>query len=139
MEEIWRDIPGREGRYQVSNLGNARRLRHVTEKGTHLQAMNCKAYIDTVGYYHFNMNGSVYVHRVVAIAFLPNLEGKREVNHKDGDKSNNCLDNLEWMTKFENAQHAKANGLNYDGRNSSSGSSYKGWETRRRNKALNNK
>ena len=51
------------------------------------------------------------IHRYVAFAFLPIIEGKTFVNHKDGNKSNNCVDNLEWCTHKENMQHAKKTGL----------------------------
>ena len=55
-----------------------------------------------------------HVHRLLALTFIPNPLGKPEVNHKDGDKLNNLLDNLEWVTKKENAQHAQATGLSYE-------------------------
>ena len=52
-----------------------------------------------------------YVHRLVAKKYLPNPENKRTVNHKDGDRTNNCVDNLEWATIGENLKHARDNGM----------------------------
>ena len=66
------------------------------------------------GYHTVNMNGlTKRVHRVVAECFIGNPEGKRTVNHKDGDKSNNGVSNLEWATHSENTQHAYDNDLNW--------------------------
>lgn len=69
--------------------------------GRFLNQYNCN------GYKQVNINGKlIYVHRVVASAFIPNQENKPQVNHKDGDKSNNCASNLEWATASENQKHA---------------------------------
>lgn len=62
-----------------------------------------------------NKNSLHSIHRLVAQAFIPNPENKKTVNHKDGNKLNNCIDNLEWATEKENQQHKWKNGLaNYN-------------------------
>lgn len=73
-------------------------------------------WLDTYGYPCVTLSGhgpSFLVHRLVATAFIPNPENKPEVNHKDGVKEHRYVDNLEWCTTLENAQHAKRMGLNY--------------------------
>jgi hypothetical protein len=62
--------------------------------------------------YADNVGKKLYVHRLMAELYINNPENKRTVNHKDGDKHNNCLTNLEWSTDGENIQHAYDNGLN---------------------------
>lgn len=119
MEEIWRDVEGYKGYYQVSNLGNVLSLeRTITTKRGYefkckaktLQPTKARGY-QTLRLRKNQKYKSFLVHRLVAIAFLPNPEGKKEVNHIDGNKENNRLDNLEWATHQENLIHAYANGL----------------------------
>lgn len=115
MEEIWKDIEGYEGYYQVSNLGKVRSIdRYVKHslghvrlaKGKQLSVSNHGDY-DTVVLYREGYKPKGFnVHRLVAVAFIPNPENKPEVNHKDGDKSNNIVSNLEWSTYSENTRHA---------------------------------
>lgn len=76
-----------------------------------------KGYINKMGYlvYYFSFNGvkrELYAHRMVAQTFIPNPENKECVNHKDGNKLNNNINNLEWVTKAENNRHARDTGLN---------------------------
>ena len=107
MEE-WRDIPGYESFYQVSNLGNVRSIRFN-------KVRNMKSW-DSHGYRAVELciNNNRYivgVHQLVALAFIPNPENKPEVNHKDRNRSNNNVENLEWVTQSENVAHAYRNGV----------------------------
>jgi hypothetical protein len=116
MEEIWKDIEGYEGIYQVSNLGRARSLDRTIisgaynspmfKKGTILKPQP-KGYIGYVGL-SLSKDGkreNVYIHRLVAKAFIPNPDNLPEVNHKDENKKNNRADNLEWVTTQENINY----------------------------------
>lgn len=98
-EEVWKDIPSLD-RYQASNLGNIRYKGHTKRK---LQ-LNSSGYL----YLGVRVNGkfmNLRVHRLVAETFLPKIDGKEFINHIDGDKTNNCVDNLEWCTASENEIH----------------------------------
>lgn len=122
MEEEWKDVPGYEGLYQVSSLGNVKSL------DTYLIDKNGKKYLKrgralkltkwiykrscpkhpgfTVMLYRNKAPKRFTVHRLVAITFIPNPENKPQVNHKDGDRTNNRVDNLEWVTQSENMLHS---------------------------------
>ena len=105
--EIWKDIEGYKGLYQVSNKGRVKRLlgtserilRPVIKSSGYLKVVLCK-------------NGRVkqfQLHRLVANAFIPNLDNKPQVNHLDENKLNNCVYNLEWATAKENINHGTRN------------------------------
>lgn len=116
MEEIWKDIRGYEGLYQVSNLGRVKSLERMTSQNKHLkEKLTCLNKLshgyNNVGLCKQGKTKAFYVHRLVAEAFIPNPENKPQVNHIDGCKTNNKVDNLEWVTQSENMQHAYRTGL----------------------------
>lgn len=119
MEEIWKDIVGFEGLYQVSNLGRVRTLFRVITRANNrphtIKQRILKPAKDTGGYLRvaLSKDGKLYtkkVHRLVAEAFCL-FEVLLEVDHIDGDKTNNKSDNLEWVTRSENVQRAFDSGL----------------------------
>lgn len=121
MKEVWKDIEGYEGLYQISNLGNVKSLdRKVNAKnnkkrlikGTFLKLRFNNRNYNIVSLYKNNIQEVRFIHRLVAETFIPNPENKPEVNHIDGDKQNNKIDNLEWCTRTENNKHAWKTGLN---------------------------
>lgn len=113
MDEIWRDIEGYEGLYQVSNKGRVKSLYKGSER-------ILSPGIDGSGYMfvclcHDNVRKYFKLHRLVAQTFISNQENKPQVNHKDENKKNNCVDNLEWATSKENinyGSHTERSGLN---------------------------
>lgn len=114
MEEQWKDIEGYEGKYQVSDLGRVRSLDRTVHtmrfgkpcdiffRGTIIRQVKRKNGYMKVGLYRNNELKTFNVHRLVAIAFIPNSQNLPCINHKDEDKANNRADNLEWCTYLYN-------------------------------------
>lgn len=112
MKEIWKDIVGYEGRYQISNLGNVLCLNYKNTHKPHLLSIfTTKTGYNQIHLTKANKQSRFFVHVLVAKAFIPNPYNKPQVNHIDGNKQNNCVDNLEWVTAKENIEHAMQNGL----------------------------
>jgi len=109
LKEVYKDIPGYEGKYAVSNLGNVMSLNYLnTRKKKVLTPIKHHG-----GYLivHLGQGKIKLIHTLVAEVFIEKSEGKRFVNHIDGDKQNNVVTNLEWVTSKENMNHAIRTGL----------------------------
>lgn len=105
--ENWKPVEGFEKLYEVSDKGRVRTTRGLVLK-THQQN---SGYLQTT----FTLNGKrtkYLVHRLVALHFISNPEDKKYVNHKNGNKLDNSVENLEWVTNSENILHARTTGLN---------------------------
>ena len=115
MEQvIWKPIVGYEGRYEVSNTGQIRSLDIYIDCGINIRFCRGRIkpiYTNNRGYCFVSLcmegKGTRHlVHRLVAEAFIPNTDKKPQVNHIDGNITNNCADNLEWVTDDENKAHS---------------------------------
>jgi|LGVF01.2.fsa_nt_gb hypothetical protein len=120
MIEVWKDVKGYIGLYQVSNLGNVKSIDSLVNTKGNSKRLNrgrkLKPFTSNDGYYRIclsknNNKKNHSLHRLVLQAFVPNPLNKRTGNHKDCNKLNNFVENLEWATYKENVNHAWNNGL----------------------------
>lgn len=111
IKEVWKDVVGHEGRYMVSNLGRVKSMNYLGHSGERV----LKTTRHHTGYMVISLGKKpkkmYLVHILVATAFIENPYGKRYVNHIDGNKENNTVENLEWVTSAENVHHAIRTGL----------------------------
>ena len=124
MQEIWKDVPGYEGLYQVSNMGRVKSLARTRKmnlpgRDTASVSERILKFGASQGYHAVTLakdgiNRKIRLHKLVALVFVPNPDNKPDINHKDGDKHNNRSDNLEWVTPSENQRHAISTGLRKD-------------------------
>ena len=105
--EVWKEIEGYEGMYSVSTPGNVYSIR----SGKLLKPNKDHGGYLYVSLFNHCKQKCAKIHRLVAEAFIKNPETKRTVNHIDGNKENNCVENLEWATHSENIIHANKSGL----------------------------
>lgn len=118
VTELWKDIKGYEGLYQISNLGRVKSLSRITSQNKILPEIILKPQLCGHGYFAVGLckNGKMtnnYIHRLVADMFILNPSDLQQVNHIDGDKSNNCVENLEWISNSDNNLHAVKNKLKF--------------------------
>lgn len=125
MQEEWKDIKDYEGIYQVSNLGRIKHLEQteytynyrtktMLKRVRKERILSCKRIGNNYITVDLSKNGNFVakaLHRLVAETFIPNPDNKKQVNHIDGNKQNNRVDNLEWTTASENNKHAWNTGL----------------------------
>lgn len=119
LQEIWKPVVGYEGLYEVSSFGRVKSLPIVLKRNSGSFKRGEKILSNQVGTHgrleiSITKNGvpkRVSVHRLVAIAFIPNPDNKETVNHIDGNPKNNHVDNLEWMSVSDNIRHGFKNGL----------------------------
>lgn len=127
MEEVWKDIPGYEGWYQVSNIGRVKRLKKIHCNHGKVNVVErehiLKPTLDKKGYFVVILSNQgenrkhVKVHRLVANAFIPNDECKPQVDHINRIRTDNTVNNLRWVTNSENQfNSSKTRFLNYKGK-----------------------
>ena len=105
-EENWKDIEGYEGLYQVSDKGRVKSLNYNhTGKEKIMKLKTTKKGYLSIALHKYGKQEYLRVHRLVAQAFIPNPDNLPQVNHKDEDKTNNCVENLEWCTAKYNLEY----------------------------------
>lgn len=107
MDEIWKDIEGYKGLYQISNKGRVKSLYNGSER-------ILRPWINNDGYLNVKLYKNTaaqhrLVHRLVAKVFISNPDNKLQINHKDENKLNNCVENLEWITCIDNCNYGTRN------------------------------
>lgn len=115
-QELWADVQGYEGLYQISTIGN---YRSMPKKycGIFKPMRELKKCLMKNGYYTVTLSKAgegcraIPIHKLMAITFLPNPNGYDQVNHKNGIKTDNRIENLEWCSRSQNMIHAFSNGL----------------------------
>ena len=121
MQEIWEDVEGYEGYYQISNFGRIksvdRKIKKRNRAVVFFKGKIIKQTISKFGYYRCTLHligtrKTFLTSRIVGITFIPNPNNLPQINHKDGIKKNNYVNNLEWATCSENHKHAFRLGLN---------------------------
>jgi len=128
MKVLWKDINDYKGLYQISNTGLVKSLSRKVIGGNNIRTLKeriLKHNVNKKGYKYVNLHRennslTVTIHRLVAVHFLPCSENELQVNHKDCNKLNNNVDNLEWCTPEENTKHAVKNSLYLYGENNKS-------------------
>ena len=118
MQEIWKDIKGYEGRYQVSNYGKVKSLTRKVDTFNGQRTIEgkiLKPLITNTGYFRVDLkqhqkHNYISIHRLVAETFIPNPNNYPIINHKDGNPKNNQIDNLEWCSQSYNVKYAYTHG-----------------------------
>lgn len=111
--EIFKPIIGYEHNYEISNLGRVRNIN--TNK--YIKINTGKVGYKVVNLWKNNEYKTKYIHRLIAIYFIPNINEHKQINHIDGDKLNNNIENLEWCSQKDNVQHGYTTGLTSIGEN----------------------
>ena len=105
LKEIWKDVQGFDGLYQVSNIG---RVKSLATNRILKQSIRSDGYL-TVSLHKDGKQKSFLAHRLVASAYIGNPDNYPQINHKDENKTNNCVSNLEWCTPMYNANYGSRN------------------------------
>lgn len=126
--EVWKDIDGYEGDYQISTYGRVRSIKtktYIYQDENHMlkPRYNSNGGYAKVALYKDNKRKQMFIHRLVALAFIPIIKDKTLINHKNGIKDDNRVENLEWCDNSENINHAINNGLKPSSKGSQHGMS----------------